>query len=707
MSSRTPSSALVLLPLTVLLSGCPFFTPPAQPVPPGIDRLGCERPSQSVALNKHQLEVAGLNIGKFALGKVDYRSQPELVKLITDASTDLLVVDYLVCVAKNRKDIDPNDPEQVHHIRIFLAFMQSKPTADQILEWQRRNPLPKKQGNLEISGPFHASDKDRVLPFNENDVFRPVTVINTGKGELTWWLEGFPTPYFYTELYDGRKTTLLPASDRTFSVSRTQFPPEKLKLYPFRIRGDTNQRVTVALTLMVRSNPGPYDRLKQQLLRILSAKASGSVPGDDVLVQLAKELISKEYPHESESLQYFAAAQLLFSLAEHSASVKAYKAAEQSNSELRKNSQYHYFLGISYYFAGDSTAASTHLTQVSKLMGRPIATATELYDQAVALGVPQPVITKNVWRMAALSLPSRPGYESLLRDLPDRVASATGGRVEVRTATGPLQPQKYLTGLREGELDLGVLVAAVHSIEVPLIRLGSLPGLFENVEGYWKVGNAFWFGALDKTLREKYGLVPLANGAFPPSVIFSTKPIRSLADLKGARIRITNPDVARLAANLGAKPTALAGGELHAALDRGVIDAAEMAAPQWYASGLSGVTRYAYDWRIGDLSPWVIVASRKSWNGVSEDVQRALSWEFVKLQVETLIAANEESQWALEFARQQGVAITTPSADEMAKIRDPKVLDDIYARWVDSNRQHGIDGYKILQEVKGWTRQVH
>ena len=56
-------------------------------------------------LNKNQLELAALNVGRFSLGKLDYKSQPDLVEVMTKASADLLVVDYLSACPKTGNNL--------------------------------------------------------------------------------------------------------------------------------------------------------------------------------------------------------------------------------------------------------------------------------------------------------------------------------------------------------------------------------------------------------------------------------------------------------------------------------------------------------------------------------------------------------------------------------------------------------------------------
>ena len=78
---------------------------------------------------------------------------------------------------------------------------------------------------------------------------------------------------------------------------------------------------------------------------------------------------------------------------------------------------------------------------------------------------------------------------------------------------------------------------------------------------------------------EKFGVVGIPCGAHSDEIhMHSRKPIRTLEDLKGLKLR-TSGAWAEVANNLGASTVILPGGEVYPALERGVVDAIEWATP--------------------------------------------------------------------------------------------------------------------------------
>jgi hypothetical protein len=124
------------------LAGCStalptFGTPPAER-----DQYNCVIPTQHVILNRNQLVGAGESMGGFASGKIDYKTQPELMNLISTESKDATMIDYSLCGAVARREVTTQ--EQIDHFRSRLHFMSGTPhpTPEQIDKWQKDHPFP-------------------------------------------------------------------------------------------------------------------------------------------------------------------------------------------------------------------------------------------------------------------------------------------------------------------------------------------------------------------------------------------------------------------------------------------------------------------------------------------------------------------------------------------------------------------------------------
>lgn len=113
----------------------------------------------------------------------------------------------------------------------------------------------------------------------------------------------------------------------------------------------------------------------------------------------------------------------------------------------------------------------------------------------------------------------------------------------------------------------------------------SLPYIFENDEHLWKFlesdkGKEL-LGSLESSRMK--GLAYYSSGA---RSFYSTKPLKTIDDLKGQKIRVIQNKVnIDLMEALGANATPMNYGEVYSALQTGIIDAAENNYPSYLSSG--------------------------------------------------------------------------------------------------------------------------
>lgn len=106
--------------------------------------------------------------------------------------------------------------------------------------------------------------------------------------------------------------------------------------------------------------------------------------------------------------------------------------------------------------------------------------------------------------------------------------------------------------------------------------------------------------------------------------LHSKKPIKSLADLKGLKVRLGNAALNAIFSRMGATPVFLPGGEVYEAAQRGVIDAFEYVTPSVnWSMGFQEVTKYMY------LSPsraatdaQALFVNQKVWDKLPSDLKK-------------------------------------------------------------------------------------
>jgi tripartite ATP-independent transporter DctP family solute receptor len=158
----------------------------------------------------------------------------------------------------------------------------------------------------------------------------------------------------------------------------------------------------------------------------------------------------------------------------------------------------------------------------------------------------------------------------------EELSKATGGKDNVKVfGDSSLGSEKdTVEQVKIGALDMvRVNTAAFHGI-VPESMIPSLPFLFRDIEHFRKT---IYGPQGDKILAafDKAGFVGLALYESGARSIYAHKPIRSIADTKGMKIRVQPSDLwVSLIGAMGASATPMPFAEVYTGLKTGLLDAA-------------------------------------------------------------------------------------------------------------------------------------
>ena len=206
------------------------------------------------------------------------------------------------------------------------------------------------------------------------------------------------------------------------------------------------------------------------------------------------------------------------------------------------------------------------------------------------------------------------------------VSEQSKGRMGVRVyPSGSLGTEKdNIEQLKLGGLDMmRINVGPLNSV-VPETIVTVLPFVFRSTEHMRKVLDG---PVGDEILAsmEAQGLVGLAfYDSGSRSFYTSKKPIKSLADLKGLKIRVQQSDLfVSMIEALGANPTPMPFGEVYTGLKTGIVDAAENNWPSYESSRHFEAAKF-YSQTEHSLAPEVLVFSKKIWDTLSKDDQALL-----------------------------------------------------------------------------------
>ncbi|MFV0490329.1 MAG: TRAP transporter substrate-binding protein [Pseudorhodobacter sp.] len=155
-------------------------------------------------------------------------------------------------------------------------------------------------------------------------------------------------------------------------------------------------------------------------------------------------------------------------------------------------------------------------------------------------------------------------------------------------------------------------------------KVVSLPYIFRSIEHMHKVTD----GPIGQEILDAFsnhdlvGLAYYDSGA--RSFYNSQKPITSMADLEGMKIRVIQSDIfVDMMTALGANATPMPYGEVYSAIQTGVIDGAENNYPSFESSGHYEVAKY-YTLDQHLIVPEVLAMSKTSFEKLSPEDQEAV-----------------------------------------------------------------------------------
>jgi len=208
-----------------------------------------------------------------------------------------------------------------------------------------------------------------------------------------------------------------------------------------------------------------------------------------------------------------------------------------------------------------------------------------------------------------------------LRFMGRLIEEKTAGRLQIRVFHSRQlgEEKETIEQTRAGAIDLNRTNVALIGTFVPAMNVLAMPFLFRSIEHLQKVldgpiGNEI-LGSF-----EPYGFVGLAfydSGA--RSIYNSVRPVRSLADMKGLRLRVQQSELmSDMIKALGADAIELPYGQVLTGLATKLIDGAEN---NWPSFVTTDHYKYAGFYTLTEhtMSPEVLVMSQKAWESLSPE----------------------------------------------------------------------------------------
>jgi TRAP-type C4-dicarboxylate transport system substrate-binding protein len=275
------------------------------------------------------------------------------------------------------------------------------------------------------------------------------------------------------------------------------------------------------------------------------------------------------------------------------------------------------------------------------------------------------------------------------------VNKATGGKLDISVhSNGTLiKHPDILRAVSTGQVSIAEFLLGQFSNEDPVFAADNVPFVAPGYDAAFKFYQA-QKPVLEKKLQGR-GLRLLYAVAWPGQGIYTKDPLKSVADLKGTKMRTYSPLTARLAELLGASPTVVQVPEVPQMFATGAMQA-------MVTSSATGTATKAWEFvkNYTKTNAWnpknVVVVNQRAFSRLPKEQQNALTKAAAAAEPRGWEMSKQREKDADELLAKNGVTVSEPSPE--LKTALAKIGEQMAAEW---EKSAGADGQAILKAYRG------
>lgn len=299
---------------------------------------------------------------------------------------------------------------------------------------------------------------------------------------------------------------------------------------------------------------------------------------------------------------------------------------------------------------------------------------------AAATGAQAQQVTK--WKMQSV-WPAGTINQKIFEDFCARVKVLTNGRLEIEplpvgTIVAYSETLDAMTnGILDGHQSGG---AAFAGKEAALALIGDLNGGFENpyqMQMWVEYGGGL---ELTREAYRKFNVHYVGPVWWGVESLPAKKPLRTLADLKGVKMRVPEGLGADIWRRVGVGVVTLPGSEVYTSLERGVIDATD-----WGTLGMNNdmglhkVAQYPIYPGFHSMPSGDVAVAMPRWNALAPDLKAILETAVRDFSRDMIQRIAVEDMKALQASKTQGVQLIAWPDSERRKFRE--IAREAWAEW--------------------------
>ncbi len=279
----------------------------------------------------------------------------------------------------------------------------------------------------------------------------------------------------------------------------------------------------------------------------------------------------------------------------------------------------------------------------------------------------------------ANSFKEKSGGELAIKPFPAKAVAADNNALFDAVRTGVLQAMNPFTLYWSGKIPASVF-------------LSSYPAGPDQTS-HWDT-MFYGLGMLEMTrdIFKKFGLYYVGPIQHDANIIHSKKPVTSLKQLKGMKVRLPGGMVAQVFEKFGVSTTSMPGSDIYPALEKGTIDAADYVGPaiNWDL-GFAEVTKYIICmgppgqtslYQPVDLMDMTV--NMGAWKRLSKQMKAFVQDQVQTYSVHHFVTIQKANVDAMEKFLKKGTTVSRLSADDVTEFR--KAAIPVWYQWAKKNK---------------------
>ena len=302
-------------------------------------------------------------------------------------------------------------------------------------------------------------------------------------------------------------------------------------------------------------------------------------------------------------------------------------------------------------------------------------------------------------RLSYFMGPKHPMNKAVFTPFADKLKELSGGKLTVKQFPGGTlnsAPPKQYSILLEGVADIAFGLPGYTGQLFPITNSISVPGVASDaVDGTHKLWNAI------SLIEKEYEAKILALWANDTKVLITKdKPVRTLEDMKGLKVRVTSSqDVAFIEA-LGASAVSQPVTVIQRNLDNGTIDAIMIGASAIGSFKLWEPANYVTTNVPTSSAALFVLMNKEVWEGLTDEekawVDAAGGRDLSLAGGEGYVAAGRKG---LALAKEKGVELIELSASEVRRFND--AIEPAIEAYKALALKGGVTGGEVLKAMAG------